>query len=126
MVQNIELLDEDFKLRVITEVLLGQCTVEEARDKYKLASKMIITSWIRLYEVYGRCSIFSGEEIPDMANKKDRKEVLPNESLKSELRICELERQLEEQRLLSEMYNRMIELAEKEYKISVRKNSGTK
>ena len=121
-----EFLDDDFKLRVITEVLLGQCTVEEARDKYNLASKLIIHTWIRLYEVYGRCSISSGEEIPDMGSKKDRKEASSSESLKSEIRIRDLERQLEEQRLLSEMYNRMIELAEKEYKISIRKNSSTK
>src|SRR3954462_4869362 len=109
MAQKTEFLDEDFKLRVITEVLLGQCTVEEARDKYNLASKLIIHTWIRLYEVYGRCSISSGEEIPDMGSKKDRKELPPGESLKSELRIRDLERQLDEQRLLSEMYNRMIE-----------------
>jgi transposase len=125
MAQKTEFLDEDFKLRVITEVLLEQCTVEEARDKYNLASKLIIHTWIRLYEVYGRCSIYSGEEIPDMG-KKDRKEASSGESLKSEMRIRDLERQLEEQQLLSEMYNKMIELAEKEYKISIRKNSSTK
>ena len=126
MRDKIEQFDEDFKVQVIREVLLGQCTLDEARDKYNLASKMIINSWIRLYQVYGRCSIFSREEIPDMASKKDGKETSSAESLKSEIRIRDLERQLDEQRLLSEMYNKMIELAEKEYKISIRKNSNTK
>jgi transposase-like protein len=126
MTKKIEYFDEDFKIQVIREVLLGQCTAEEARDKYNLANKSVLNSWIRLYRVYGRCSIFTSEEIPDMSSKTDSKDTPSGQSLKTELRLRDLERQLDEQRLLSEMYNRMIELAEKEYKIAIRKNFNTK
>jgi hypothetical protein len=48
------------------------------------------------------------------------------ETLQLEAKIRLLERQLEDERLRAEMYNRMIDLAEKTYKIPVRKNSNTK
>src|ERR1019366_3798729 len=48
------------------------------------------------------------------------------ETLQLEAKIRLLERQLDDERLRSEMYNRMIDLAEKTYKITVRKNSNTK
>ena len=41
-------------------------------------------------------------------------------------RILELERQLEDEKLRSEAYARMIEKAERELKISIRKKIGTK
>jgi hypothetical protein len=41
-------------------------------------------------------------------------------------RIKELERLLEDERLKSEAYNRMIELTEKELKISIRKKANTR
>jgi transposase-like protein len=126
MAQKTEIKDEEIKLQIVREVLFGQCTLEEACDKYNLASKRVIKSWIRLYELYGCCGIFSREEIPEMEDKKEVGEAFSGDTLASKRRIRELERQLSEQQLLSEMYQRMIEIAEKEYKVSIRKNSSTK
>ena len=41
-------------------------------------------------------------------------------------RIKDLERQLEDERLLKEMYSRMIDIAEKEDNISIRKKGGAR
>ena len=43
-----------------------------------------------------------------------------------ENRIKDLERQLEDERLRSQMYNRMIEIAETEFKVPIRKKPNTK
>lgn len=126
MSHKTEIKDEEIKLQIVREVLSGKSTIEEVRDKYNLASRMIIKSWIRLYELYGRCSIFSLEEISEMGDKKEVEETSSGDTLASRRRIRELERQLSEQQLQCEMYKRMIEIAEKEYKIPIRKNSNTK
>jgi len=49
-----------------------------------------------------------------------------NDNDELQKRIKELERQLEDEKLRSEAYARMIEKAEKELKISIRKKTGTK
>ncbi len=41
-------------------------------------------------------------------------------------RVKELEKLLQEERLRSEMYSRVIEIAEKDLKLNIRKNSNTK
>jgi hypothetical protein len=55
---------------------------------------------------------------------KNQKAVSSDRALELEIKL--LKRQLEDERLRSEMLNRMVDLAEKTYKIPVRKNSNTK
>jgi hypothetical protein len=69
------------------------------------------------YEKYGRCTL----HLPVMP----KKEKLPKQA-EQEARIKDMERRLEDEKLRSMMYSRMIDIAEKEYKIPIRKKPNTK
>jgi hypothetical protein len=60
-----------------------------------------------------------------LPSKKIKKEQ-PSDALSQEQRIKELERLLEDEQLRSEAYRRMIEIAEKDLNIPIRKKSDTK
>ncbi len=64
---------------------------------------------------------FTKEEQPVLATSED-----PQDPRDLEKRIKELERQLENAQLKAEGYELMLEIAEKELKIPIRKKSGTK
>jgi hypothetical protein len=72
---------------------------------------------------YGKGVNLESAKQPALAKQPTTK---PASTLELEAKIKLLERQLEDERLRAEMYDRMIDLAEKMYKIPVRKNSNTK
>ena len=107
-----------FKLRVIEEVLRGEITKEEACRKYSLKGKSAVLSWMRKFGM----SQYS--YVPNQLLDMKKKENLDSEQMKK--RIKELERALEDAKLKDEGYSRMLDIAEKEYKIRIRKKSSTK
>jgi len=117
-------ISEDFKVKVVREVLTGKLSKDGAKRKYLLKGKTQVLRWIRNYEKYGVCSLILARQPQlSMSEKKKQK---PPEQLALEARIKQLEQQLQDQSLLREMYDRMIDIAEKEYKIPIRKKPNTK
>jgi transposase len=105
---------EHLKQKVIHEVQSGILSKEEARRRYGIKGNCTILTWIRKFESQ------NVKFTTVMArSKKDSKDDLM-------LRIRELERQLELEKLRSFGYSKMIEIAEQELKISIRKKSDTK
>lgn len=105
--------EESLKREVIALVQSGQLSKEEARRKYGIRGHSIILKWISKFEgtdpqikVLMDCS------------KSDKKELIK--------RIRELERQLEDEKIRSFGYSRMIDIAEEQLKISIRKKPDTK
>jgi transposase len=119
---------EDFKRQVIEEYLRTGVSKKELIVKYDIRSKGAFKSWMRQlgYEDFyvKPSSLKINREIKMAEEFNGSDPEVDKEALVK--RIKELERLLENERLKSEAYNRMIELTEKELKISIRKKGNTR
>lgn len=106
---------DSFKLGVVMRVANGQITKEQARVTYNIGGNSSILEWMRKF---GYCSDPNIEEA--MAESDDK---TPPEQLRKKLR--QLEKQLHNERIRSEFYQTMIEVAERELGISIQKKSDT-
>ena len=107
-----------FKLQVIEEVASGKITKEEARTKYGIRGKSAVLNWMRKFGFADKL------ELSDYLNQMKEDDLTENDKLKK--RIRELEAALRDAKLKEEFYSRMIERAEQELKIKIRKKSNTK
>ena len=119
--------DRDFKRQVIEEYLLTGCSKMFLLQKYNIQFKSAIQTWMRVlgYKDPGRqMQKFNFGQLifTSLAKQKDTL----TESKELQKRIKELERQLDDEKLRSEAYARMLEKAERELKISVKKKHYTK
>lgn len=104
---------DQFKRRVVSEVLLGEESQEYYRRKYLIGGSTTISRWI---------DKFACEDLtPMVIKRKDNEEVA---ELKAQLAL--LKRELEDERLRREGYQLMIKLAEEEFNIPIEKKSGVK
>ncbi|WP_344779261.1 hypothetical protein, partial [Aquimarina mytili] len=106
---------EEFKRFVCNEFLTGTSTRREIEHKYDIGNSRI-TYWLReLGYDYSKPGIVS---LPSMSQSKNASEEEKNKA--------QLLRELEEAKLLAETYRKIIEVAEKEFKIKIVKKSNTK
>ena len=116
---------ESFKRMVVKEYLLTDISCRALASKYKFRSASAIQKWMRKlgYPVNGKQGrpIFDPQNRSALANEKKQ----PTE-LELQKRIRELERQLEDEKLRSEAFSRIIEKTEKELNISIRKKPNTR
>ena len=103
---------EDFKHQVCVEYLTGRYTKTELQDKYGIKGKSRLLTWLHELGYIRENSI---EIMKKPALQKIEK---------TDIRL--LNEALEEAQLKSEVYCKMIELAEQQYKIKIRKNFNTK
>jgi len=120
-----QIYDDSFKRKVVDEFLKGKLTKIELRRKYNIGGKSAILTWMRQfgYTDYNRWPKkikfrVESTHVPMSTNDKDKLE------LEKENR--ELKRKLEDEKLRSEAYLRIIEKAEKELKISLKKKFSSK
>ena len=104
---------ETFKKEVVREVKAGLLSKAEALRKYDIPGSSTIIGWIRKFD--GKTTNY--RQVMDY--KKSDKEALIK-------RIKELERKLEDEQIRSEGLSKMIDIAEDQLKISIRKKSATK
>lgn len=108
---------KSFKLKVIQEVLSG-LPKETVRLKYGIKGKSAILNWMRtLGYATSKTKSFYSLQMEEQDNQT------PTELQK---KIKQLERALEDEKLRSEAYRRMIEKAEEQLNINIRKKSDTK
>ena len=105
---------DEFKIRIVEEVLSGKITKEGCRHRYGIKGNSTVLRWIRKFTG-------SYNRFPDMSIKPNSKEI---ERLHEQLRL--LKNELEYERLRSTSYLDMIKIAEEDLKISIRKKSGAK
>lgn len=122
--------DRAFKKKVIEEYLATGCAKMFLIRKYNIQFKSAIQTWMR---ILGYTDPFKGMQRPKFAKiiftplpKHSKTAETDNSVTELRKKIQELERQLEDEKLRSEAYARIIEKAEKELKISIRKKTGTK
>jgi hypothetical protein len=109
---------EEFKRFVCNDYLTGSPTRREVEVKYCIGNSRL-TYWLKeMGYDYLNPRIVS---LPDM--KAVKIDISGKDFQKS---ITELEKELQEAKILAEAYRKMIEIAEKEFKINIVKKSNTK
>lgn len=109
---------EEFKRFVCNDYLSGSMTKKDVELKHNLGNGRL-TYWLRErgYDTI-KSRIVS---LPDMRSVKNN-----SKGINSQKSTTELEQELQETKLLAEAYRKMIEIAEKEFKINIVKKSNTK
>jgi transposase-like protein len=102
---------ESFKMTVVAEVMAGQISQTAAQKKYGIGGHSTITKWIKKYGANKEMKRITKVRIPN--NKLKVKE------LKS--RIHQLEHLVTDLELEKKALDKLIELAEKDYGISIKK-----
>jgi transposase-like protein len=107
---------DEFKKSVVDEVLKGFLSKEEARHKYGIKGSSAVLNWIRK---------FGGDKTKSMKPKKNP--IKPDKDLEElEAENVRLKQELDIEQLRNRALNVMIDLAEKEFKIPIRKKPGAK
>src|SRR6188474_3231546 len=117
-----QMFDESFKRKVIEEYLSTGSSKMGLQRKYNIRFKSAICTWKRRMGYSDPYPVVSRKFEPIILLPLAKKPK-PENSKEEELlrKIKELERQLEDEKLRSEFYSRIIEKAEKELKIPIRK-----
>ena len=101
------------KESIVAEYLLGNHTYRQLGKKHNVDFR-IIHSWVMKFK--GKSKSPSPKvHLP-----------LPQSGLKKSIEVLQLEEALRKEKLRNELLNTMIDIAETELKISIRKKSGTK
>jgi transposase len=131
--QFAQVYSESFRRKVIEEYLGSNVSKMSLLRKYDIKMKSGIQRWMKLYgyeekpysykEKQPAVLIFTSTSSYALVRKMNTGKANKKEL---EEKIRELERQLQDEKLRSEAYVRMIEKAEKELKIPIRKKSNTR
>lgn len=121
-----QMFDETFKRRVIEEYLSTGCSKMSLLHKYNIRFKSAIQTWMHKlgYTDGYRPQRFTFTPINKMSLPTNNTDKISNNDLQK--KVKELERQLEDEKLRSEAYVRIIEKAEEELNIPIRKKPNTK
>lgn len=105
-----------FRRWLVCQIDQGQMSFEEARERFGLSAeyKKIIRKWQEKYsdELHASLQAMTSKELADQKALKDR--------------IQALEKQLELAQMKNVGLNTMIDIAEQDYKLEIRKKSGPK
>ncbi len=109
-----------FKLEVVREVECGSLTDKEAQLKYGIQGKSTVLNWLRKYGTFD----WENQTPSNMAQSKEQRLM----ELEAKVALLEkqkalLEHQVERADKKAIIFDMMIDIAEKEYNISIRKNS---
>ena len=108
---------QSFREEVALDYLRGDLSAAQVAEKYGLPSKYTVKNWAKRHAGNAEIAPSIPEEMT--AEEKDRLKAL-------ERRVKELERQLEDERLRSLGFSTMIDVAEEELGVPIRKKSGSK
>ena len=109
-----------FKLSVVQEYETSQISKEALKRKYGIQGDSTIRRWI---DKYGNFDISNKSDKP-MEKSKDQELLELRQKVKlQERKNARLEKELEQKDMKAEFFDMMIDIAEKEYHIDIRKNS---
>jgi len=107
---------DEFKKSIVDEVLNGILSKEEARCKYGIKGSSAVLNWIRKFDVNKSKSMKPKKNSVESGNSFEELEA-ENARLKQELDI---------EQLRNRALNVMIDIAERQFKIPIRKKPGAK
>lgn len=105
------------KEQIISEYLLGGATFRSLEKKYGM-SRSTINRWVQKYQGILQVRKDKKKSSNLVSMKETLPEILPGE-------IAELQKQLTQERLHNKLLTAMIDIAEQELKIPIRKKYGT-
>jgi transposase len=114
---------EESKLAILRDYFENQLSQEKVVSKYRLSSKQQLWMWIGQY-MGKSLSLWETEPELDMRNKKEAFSVISD--AEKDRRIKSLEKALDMEKLRSTAFETMIDVAEKDLHIAIRKKAGTK
>lgn len=111
---------EDFKWKVVREVLSGKITKEEARRVYSIKGNCTVLYWMRAYSGVAdyRYGGSVAENIEQMAKTSDQQRAAQE--------IARLKQELKRERMRADLWQKMMEVAEEELGVPIRKKFGAK
>lgn len=109
-----------FKLQVVSEIERGSISTSAAKKLYGIQSRSTIVGWLRKYGKFDWIN-----QTPSHMPKSPEQRIL---ELEQKVKLLEkqknfLEKQVETADKKAIIFDMMIDIAEKEYNISIRKNS---
>jgi transposase len=109
-----------FKLGVVAEIETGLISTTDAKKKYGIQSRSTVVSWLRKYGTFD----WENQTTSNMPKSKEQRLM----ELEAKVKLLErqkatLEAQVERSDKKAIIFDMMIDIAEKEYNISIRKNS---
>ena len=114
----------EFKNQIIQEYLNTGCGYRKLQEKYGI-SRTTICRWVQVYQGIHNLPLTQLQQkhyISPMNKKEDSVREKDKELLE---KIASLEKQLKHQELRAEVLDTMINVAEKELNIAIRKKPGT-
>jgi len=121
MRRKVKYFTDNQKYEVVQDYLTSGQSQAEILKKYDIRGGSCITNWMRNFGLKK-----PNEKQFDLQNimEKESKKILKGEAL--EVKIRALEKDLAYEKLRTEALNTMIDIAEQDLKISIRKKPGTK
>ncbi|SRR5258706_10963337 len=116
----------DLKNQIIQEYLSGGNTLRELEKKYKIG-RNTISKWIQIYQGIHGHERTIGQQIQYLRRMKDANKKVPADANLAALheKIALLEKQLEWEKQRAEVLDTLINVAEKQLNISIRKKPGS-
>jgi transposase len=112
---------DEFKLKVVQEYLETDIGRVELQKKYSIGGNNCISNWMRKFDIeLPSKSQFQQQRVMSEEQKKTKQEA------ELEAKIRDLETTLEYEKLRTKALNKLIDVAERDLKISIRKKPGTK
>jgi len=113
---KVNLLPDEIKFEVVQEYLSGGFTQQDLMDKYNIRGKQCINNWIRKF----------GVEKPTNQPPMSKRVKSTESDASKDLKIKQLEEELKREQFKTRALNTMIDIAERELRIDIRKKSGAK
>ena len=114
-------LPDELKLKVVREYIQTDQSQKALMQKYNIHGKSCITNWMRKFDMQTP----SQQQLDLQRTMAKQKEKTPYEQ-ELEAKIQKLEEQLEYEQFRTLALNTMIDIAERDLKISIRKKAGAK
>ena len=109
-----------FKLSVVSEIERGEISVTGAQRKYGIQGNATVINWLRKYGIFD----WENQTPSNMPKSKDQKILELEQKIKLlEKQKALLEKQAETSDKKAIFFDMMIDMAEKEFNIPIRKNS---
>jgi transposase-like protein len=112
---------DELKLKYVQEWLNTEISLKDLKKKYGVGSNGCLYQWMRKFGLSKprERSINIQREMSKEAVKTDREKLL-------ELKVRQLEKDLEFERLRTHALDKMIDIAERDLNIEIRKKAGTR
>lgn len=118
MIKEVNFLPDNLKCKIVQEYLAGGVSQKSLMIKYNFRGKQSINNWIRKF---GLSNDIKNYQEP---MKKLKKQLISTDPV--ELKLKKLEEELRVERLRTTALSTMIDIAERELKVDIRKKSGAK